>query len=230
MKHLIAHPIAAVFRSPITPDDEPPDYFRVITNPIDLSTILERLERDQYATVQDWLAEVDTVWSNCEKYYDSLPQTSQANRADRRLYGIVVSENRRLFAKETRKFDGLVLANWCRNLYARRTEVTKLMTQPPGKIKQFTASLGAARVTRQNPGGMSDREMVGFVNAAGMIQSDADHRELIALLTKLEPEAELDNGSPTLSIDVTKLKPTTIQEVRAFMKGVLEKQGMKYPE
>jgi hypothetical protein len=226
MIRFLGHPITSIFRHTLNTDDDFSGYLRVVPQPIDLSMILTRLESEQYTSIQEWLNDVELIWSNCEQYCASLPPLSPT----RRLHGILASENRRLFKKESQRFEGLILSNWCRNVYARRTQVTKLMTQPPGKIKQFTASLGAARVTRQTPGGMSEREMSCFVSAAAMMQSDSDHRDLINLLTQLEPEWDLDNGNPTLAVDVTRLKPTTIQAVKAFMKAALERQGANYPE
>ena len=51
--------------------DEVPDYYNVITSPMDLSTIEERLERDYYAAPKDLVADMKLIFSNCRQYNDA---------------------------------------------------------------------------------------------------------------------------------------------------------------
>jgi len=102
------------------------------------------------------------------------------------------------------------------------------MTQPPGKVKQFTPSLGTARTMKQATPFSNDRELQNFIIAGSMITSDDDHREMIRILSTQSPE--LDNGNSELFIDVAKLNVPTIQALKEFMRSALERQGKKYPE
>ncbi|KKK20656.1 histone acetyltransferase GCN5 [Aspergillus rambellii] len=51
--------------------DEVPDYYNVITSPMDLSTIEEKLERDDYAAPKELVHDVRLIFSNCRQYNDA---------------------------------------------------------------------------------------------------------------------------------------------------------------
>ncbi|KAI0011400.1 histone acetyltransferase GCN5 [Xylariaceae sp. FL0662B] len=50
--------------------DEVPDYYNVITSPMDLSTVEERLLQDQYHGPKDLIDDLKLIFSNCRKYND----------------------------------------------------------------------------------------------------------------------------------------------------------------
>jgi histone acetyltransferase len=51
--------------------EEVSDYYNVITSPIDLSTIEERLENDSYAAAKDLIDDLKLIFSNCRQYNDT---------------------------------------------------------------------------------------------------------------------------------------------------------------
>ncbi|EQL34716.1 histone acetyltransferase, variant [Blastomyces dermatitidis ER-3] len=51
--------------------DEVPDYYNVISSPMDLSTMEERLECDSYTTPKDLVADLKLIFSNCRQYNDA---------------------------------------------------------------------------------------------------------------------------------------------------------------
>ncbi|KAL2021590.1 hypothetical protein VTK56DRAFT_6943 [Thermocarpiscus australiensis] len=64
------HKQAWPFLNPVN-KDEVPDYYNVITSPMDLSTMEEKLERDLYATPRDLVADLKLIFSNCRQYNDA---------------------------------------------------------------------------------------------------------------------------------------------------------------
>ncbi|CAK7231844.1 histone acetyltransferase [Sporothrix bragantina] len=64
------HKQAWPFLTPVN-RDEVPDYYNVITSPMDLSTMEEKLERDSYATIKDLVEDLKLVINNCRQYNDS---------------------------------------------------------------------------------------------------------------------------------------------------------------
>jgi histone acetyltransferase len=64
------HKQAWPFLTPVN-KDEVPDYYNVITSPMDLSTIEERLEHDYYTAPKDLVADLKLIFSNCRQYNDS---------------------------------------------------------------------------------------------------------------------------------------------------------------
>ncbi|KAI9849860.1 MAG: histone acetyltransferase [Sclerophora amabilis] len=64
------HKQAWPFLNPVD-KDEVPDYHKVITSPMDLSTVEERLESDFYAAPKDLVADLKLIFSNCRQYNDA---------------------------------------------------------------------------------------------------------------------------------------------------------------
>ncbi|KAH6706383.1 histone acetyltransferase GCN5-like protein [Leptodontidium sp. 2 PMI_412] len=51
--------------------DEVPDYYNVITSPMDLSMVEEKLHQDQYLTPKSLVDDLKLIISNCRKYNDA---------------------------------------------------------------------------------------------------------------------------------------------------------------
>lgn len=64
------HKHAWPFLSPVN-KDEVPDYYNVITSPMDLSTIEERLDGDCYTAPKELVTDVRLIFSNCRQYNGS---------------------------------------------------------------------------------------------------------------------------------------------------------------
>lgn len=64
------HNKAWPFQHPVD-KDEVPDYYNVITSPMDLSTIEEKLERDEYAAPKELVHDLKLMISNCRRYNDA---------------------------------------------------------------------------------------------------------------------------------------------------------------
>ncbi|KAF4992144.1 hypothetical protein FDECE_13815, partial [Fusarium decemcellulare] len=64
------HKQAWPFLNPVN-KDEVPDYYAVITSPMDLSTVEERLEQDSYAAPKDLVSDLKLTFSNCRQYNDA---------------------------------------------------------------------------------------------------------------------------------------------------------------
>jgi hypothetical protein len=89
-------PLSFEFRYPIDPEAAwAPDYFRIISRPLDLSTILSNLKLQKYNSTSEWCQDMNTVWQNamtfnrkpallyfvadflqkrCEKVFNKIPR------------------------------------------------------------------------------------------------------------------------------------------------------------
>lgn len=65
------HKQAWPFLHPVN-KDEVPDYYNVITTPMDLSTMEERLMHDSYHSPRDFFGDLKLVFSNCRQYNDAI--------------------------------------------------------------------------------------------------------------------------------------------------------------
>ncbi|EKV04080.1 Histone acetyltransferase GCN5 [Penicillium digitatum] len=70
LNHIQNHKHAWPFVSPVN-KDEVPDYYAVITSPMDLSTIEERLNADFYSGPNDLVPDLQLIFSNCRQYNDA---------------------------------------------------------------------------------------------------------------------------------------------------------------
>jgi hypothetical protein len=64
-----SHPISCMFAEPVDPErDESPGYFDVVKRPMDLTTVRQKLENNEYPTVHDWKEEVLLTFANAITY------------------------------------------------------------------------------------------------------------------------------------------------------------------
>ncbi|KAJ7478861.1 Bromodomain-containing protein, partial [Mycena galericulata] len=55
------------FLKPVS-KSEAPDYYGVITNPMDLQTMLKKVKQRQYRSKREFKDDLDLIWSNCFTY------------------------------------------------------------------------------------------------------------------------------------------------------------------
>ena len=66
---LYDHPLAVPFLRPVDPEqDYAPDYFIKIQHPMDLGTVMQKLEKGEYNNSKEWIADVQLIWSNARTY------------------------------------------------------------------------------------------------------------------------------------------------------------------
>lgn len=74
------------FLSPVNAD-EVHDYYTVIKEPMDLSTMESKLERDQYETVEDFVKDVLLIVRNCKRYNaETTPYAKAANKLEKEMW------------------------------------------------------------------------------------------------------------------------------------------------
>ncbi|CAL5874582.1 uncharacterized protein PFLUO_LOCUS8879 [Penicillium psychrofluorescens] len=80
------HSAAWPFTQPVN-RDEVPDYYEVILEPMDLSTMEEKHEKDMYPTPQDFLRDASLIFDNCRRYNnETTPYAKSANKLEKFLY------------------------------------------------------------------------------------------------------------------------------------------------
>lgn len=83
------HKQAWPFLNPVN-RDEVPGYYDVITSPMDLSTVEERLHQDQYHAPKDLVDDLKLIFSNCQKYNDQTTVYSKcAVRLEKYMWSLV---------------------------------------------------------------------------------------------------------------------------------------------
>uniref|UniRef100_A0A3B1J7Y0 Nucleosome-remodeling factor subunit BPTF n=1 Tax=Astyanax mexicanus TaxID=7994 RepID=A0A3B1J7Y0_ASTMX len=70
LRSLQAHKMAWPFLEPVDPEDAP-DYYGVIKEPMDLSTMEERLLKHHYSKLTEYVADMTKIFDNCRYYNPS---------------------------------------------------------------------------------------------------------------------------------------------------------------
>ena len=79
---LFMHPLGILYRKPVDPErDNAPDYKDIIKKPMDLGTVLAKIDDNKYRTVRDWSADINLVFENSKKYVND-PNSSIFASAD----------------------------------------------------------------------------------------------------------------------------------------------------
>jgi histone acetyltransferase len=80
------HPSAWPFLNPVNRDDVA-DYYEVIKEPMDLSTMEVKLESDNYITPDDFIRDAKKIFDNCRKYNnETTPYAKSANKLEKYMW------------------------------------------------------------------------------------------------------------------------------------------------
>ncbi|CAD6933900.1 unnamed protein product [Tilletia controversa] len=89
MRHVLIemgnHASSWPFLNPVN-GEEVPDYYDVIKSPMDLSTMENKLENNQYAVIEDLVVDAQLIFDNCRRYNPAQsPYAKCANKLDKFL-------------------------------------------------------------------------------------------------------------------------------------------------
>lgn len=77
------HQSAWPFQKPVS-QDEVPDYYNVITEPMDLETMEKRLEEDAYSSPEEFIRDAKLIFNNCRRYNnESTSYWKNANKLEK---------------------------------------------------------------------------------------------------------------------------------------------------
>jgi hypothetical protein len=222
MDDLMNHPITQPFHKALDPPTAPAGYFERIERPQYLLDIRARLAAAKFPTLQSLFEDIDLVWQNAESFHGrSSPFTSAAQQC------------RRVFAKLKRGLDRPTVKSWCAEVTRLRQKELRLTVQSPPRILAIASSQPEFRAIQRKDGvrALSEREIQHFLDATELITSEAHLRDMLKIMNETQPKLNLTENATTVAwVDISKLNVATIMALKDYMKGVLEKQGMQYPE
>ena len=141
--------LARPFNKPVDPTLFP-DYYTIVTDPIDLGTIKARLETGEYADRDEFAAEVRRVWDNCYKYnaagtdvHRMATELSRAFEAKFKEVGTVVEA----------EVGAASSSNEMKKMQKQMAEMRKVMMEQTELLKQqqMNAQMLGAGVVAQQP-------------------------------------------------------------------------------
>ena len=107
------HTSAWPFAQPVN-RDEVPDYYEVIKEPMDLSTMEERLQNDLYPKPEDFIKDSKLIFDNCRKYNnETTPYAKSANKLEKYMYQQIKNIPEWSVSYRPKSFSGFSCTNTC---------------------------------------------------------------------------------------------------------------------
>ena len=86
LSDLQGNSLSFAFRQPVSKDDVA-DYYDVIKEPMDLSTMEQKLEAEQYQTPEDFVKDARLIYDNCRKYNgETTSYAKMANKLEKYMW------------------------------------------------------------------------------------------------------------------------------------------------
>ncbi|CAI9736477.1 family AAA domain-containing 2B [Octopus vulgaris] len=143
----------AIFMRPVDIEDVP-DYYDIVKEPMDLNSMLKKIDNEMYPTAQEFLDDIDLIWRNALEYNPDSDSTGKAIRhrvcaLKDMAYAVVNSELNPEFAKmcrdivNSRKRRGEV--NKATNIFSLQPERpdTPPVTQPVATSSNTNSQVNA---------------------------------------------------------------------------------------
>ncbi|CAA3004359.1 transcription factor GTE12 [Olea europaea subsp. europaea] len=138
LRSLMEHPHGIAFNQPVDPVKlKVPDYFSIVTKPMDLGTIKQKLERDTYFNAEEFASDVRLTFSNAMLYN---PPGNYVHNFAKELNGVF---NRRWKLMETKlKCTGKTLEQLCNldEIVKNGCTLVKIVHKDDGNLSAYAAA------------------------------------------------------------------------------------------
>lgn len=221
---------AYVFREPVN-RNKFPQYYEVISNPMDLGTIKTKLENNVYASSAAFAEDVRRVWENC---YQFNPPESDYYRYAKKLHDVFEDELQKMQAeqdKEQGPGNDPNLSLMMKEIKRLQQHVSKLESQQtgpepagskrgPGTGKRAGAarSNAAARPTELGPAEpMRDMTNAEKVKLGAQISkcNAKDIGQVMKIIQEIMPSAGREGQE--FEVDINKLDTQTLWKLHKFV-------------
>lgn len=229
LDELISHPISSVFQEPVDPKlDEVPDYFDIIKEPSDLSTVRERLLSNKYANLQEFKREVNLIWENAVAYNGKSSYPAY-----------IADQLSKIFAKQISLLEDQNYEHWINEFLKTRSILFKLFHNPPKSIESTTASKSKSSSLMNNssfqfsnsffvevPIDFDEKSLqrdIQFLNEnKEKFENPRIYSKLVHILSENEPPIEISDSDQKLN-----LSTATIKTMKRLKNLIIETQNSK---
>lgn len=214
------------------PIDDPiyEDYYAVISRPICLNDIKERVEMKKYSSWTEFERDIKLIWTN-------IKQISEPT--DPLL--IMAEELQRLYGKYSTLYTTSSLTKWTRQFSQMSLKVQMKLQKMPDfcavmTILRAPCLLGIPMVPIESTNVSKDLlvrplaeiEMLNFMEAIRNLTSTKDAKELVKII--YEEENSINIHHAHLDINLSVLQPYTIRRLISYTKSRMKEMGLAYPE
>ena len=133
MDEISKYKTSLIYARPVNPElDGCLDYYSVIKDPMDLSTVRSKIEKNSYHSISEWKSDMQLIWANSKTYNNSQS-----------LYGVTAQFLADKFNKMTKQFTDDENADWTRKLFQLQRKVKDFLISAPSSLPPPYFSLAA---------------------------------------------------------------------------------------
>lgn len=141
-KKIYSLPISVYFLNPVDPiKDNVPDYFEKISKPMDLGTVLQKLESDAYSSVDEWKKDVNLIWKNALNYHKN-----------NEVIIMIAKELMDVFKSYTELIPRSELEAWTYKVRRMQSKLDKLINSKPEAINKQKQKSSLQKSASRNKG------------------------------------------------------------------------------
>jgi hypothetical protein len=199
------HPLSRDFLAPVNAELVP-GYSDAVKNPMDISTVLKKLDQKQYISVENWQADFELMWRNCELF----------NGTDDPYFKPILSELRRFLKKKCKALTPRGLTKIGQSISTGIKTLNRIMDQPPKEIAPWFP-LGDQYTEADMRLPFSDRDLLNLVTGVGQLSSPADQVEVAQVARYFNLPTVPKDGFE--EIDVEAMPDTVRVYFRSFLRG-----------
>ena len=212
-KSCISRAINVFFLNPVDPEmDDLPDYHQIVTNPMDLTTVENKLKNSQYASPSEWYGDMCLIYENAIKYH------TEKNT----IWGIIAQQLLEDFKKMASGLHIKTQSEWIDELVKQKRKISELISSSPIKHGQDVLINGC--IKRAEALGRFPRETLPeLIDKLNTLFKRDEGRtaffQIMKLTQKEQPVTTDEEGNSV--VDVDKLKDHTLNAVSLFAHAML---------
>jgi hypothetical protein len=190
-----------MFAQPVDPErDGCPDYYDVVTQPMDLGTVHQKIEENAYKSVAEWKSDVNLIWANSLLYN---PNSS--------LVALITNDLNDMFQRLTAAFSDSPNDDWAAQLEVLGNDMTKIMKEMPKVTVKRRLGLEKKRTISKSR--KSKRDSLTELSSDIRLIKDKSKLAMIPELIR-DHEPGIQDSGDEIEVDLSSLRPSTVKLLR----------------
>ena len=211
-KSFMDRAINAYFLNPVDPQaDDLPDYDKIVTRPMDLTTVETKLNNSKYTTSYQWYSDMCLIYENAIKYHTSNS-----------IFGVIAEQVLRDFKKAASGLQIQTKKEWIEQLAKKTKKLGSVISDSP--IKHGGDVLVNGCIKRAESLGRYPREQLpSLIEKLDSLLSKDEVRasffQIVKATQKEQPITTDEEGNSV--VDVEKLKDNTLNALTLYANAML---------
>jgi hypothetical protein len=189
----------------------------------DFRAVEADLVNGRYSSILDWMDAVECVIRARENAFA---------KSSEEFYFLVFTRHvRRVFNKSCAHHFLFTMETWCDYVHRLREREARQMLKSPSLIQPWVKSAipSAKKVVQADSQQVPiSQKLNSLVAASELLTGEQEQADLIEIIRKLENLPDANKAE--VSVDLTRLKPSTLDQLEECIRRSLQARGIPYPE